>query len=427
MKAPFVLPLLFLSIFFASVTAAAAPPDFAPLVASHESETIEARRWLHAHAELSMRERQTQAWLREQLQAIPGVELVPGEWGTGLVAFLRGGEPGPIVAYRADIDGLPLTEATGLPFACQASDTVSGRTVGVMHACGHDLHAAILLGTARVLSDARATMPGSVLLILEPGEEIGAGAASLIQAGLFENGRRPESIFAIHDHPTLMAGRVGYCPGRSAANVDDFYVTVIGSGGHGAYPHKTIDPIVIASEIVVALQSIVSREIDPARQAVVTIGSIHGGTASNVIPDRVELRGTARSLEPDVREQLRASIIRTIKGTAAAHGAPEPEVDYILGTPSMYNDPALVEETLPVIRRVVGDSSVVRYEPAMGGEDFSEYEALVPGFMFRLGVGRENRVMTTHSPAFDPDERAIPTGMRLMAEVIWDRLSRGRR
>lgn len=374
-----------------------------------------------------MRENRTQAWLRGRLQTIPGVELVDGEWGTGLVAILRGGRPGPIVAYRADIDALPLTEATGLPFACQETDTVGGRTVGVMHACGHDLHAAILLGTVQVLSDARATMPGSVLLILEPGEEIGAGAFALTEAGLFESGRRPESIFAIHDHPTLMLGQVGYCPGRSAANVDDFYVTVLGAGGHGAYPHKAIDPIVIASEIILALQMIVSREIDPARQAVITVGSIHGGSASNVIPDRVELRGTARSLEPEVRTQLQAAIIRTIEGIAAARGAPKPEINYILGTPSMYNDPALVEETLPVLRRTAGEENVIRYEPAMGGEDFSVYEAIVPGFMFRLGVGRPDRQMTTHSSTFDPDERAVPIGMRLMAEILWDRLSRAGR
>jgi amidohydrolase len=424
MKIPWALPILISTILLASAAAASNIPDFAPLVTAHEREAIEARRWLHEHAELSLREVRTQAWIRGRLQEIPGIEMIDGQWGTGLVAILRGGRPGPVVAYRADIDALPLTEATGLPFASQATDTVGGRTVGVMHACGHDLHASVLLGTARILSDLRESMPGSVLLIIEPGEEIGAGAAGLIQAGLFADGRRPEAIFAIHDHPTLLTGQVGYCPGRSAANVDDFRITILGVGGHGAYPHKSIDPIVIASEVILALQTIVSREIDPARQAVITVGSIHGGTTSNVIPDRVELNGTVRSLEPEVRAQLQAAVLRTVEGIAAARGAPKPEIEYILGTPSMYNDPVLVEETLPVLRRVAGEASVIRYEPAMGGEDFSEYEAIVPGFMFRLGVGRQDHPMTTHNASFDPDERAIPLGMRLMAEILWDRLSR---
>ncbi len=427
MKIPSAFSSLATMILLASVSTASRAPDFAPLVAAHEGDAIAARRWLHENAELSLREVRTQDWIRSRLQEVPGIELVGGEWGTGLVAILRGGRSGPIVAYRADIDALPLTEATGLSFACQATDTVGGRTVGVMHACGHDLHAAVLLGTARVLSALRDSMPGSVLLIVEPGEEIGAGASSLIQAGLFEAGRHPEAIFAIHDHPTLLVGQVGFCPGRSAANVDDFRITILGAGGHAAYPHKTIDPIVIASDVVLGLQTIVSREIDPARQAVITVGSIHGGTASNVIPDRVELRGTVRSLEPEVRAQLQAAVIRTVEGIAASRGAPKPEIDYILGTPSMYNDPVLVEETLPVLRRVAGEANVIRYEPAMGGEDFSEYEAIVPGFMFRLGVGRQDRPMTLHSPTFDPDERAIPIGMRLMAEILWERLARGER
>jgi hypothetical protein len=182
MKIPSALSSLAAMILLASVSTASRAPDFAPLVAAHEGDAIAARRWLHEHAELSLREVRTQDWIRSRLQEIPGIELVGGEWGTGLVAILRGGRPGPIVAYRADIDALPLTEATGLSFACQATDTVGGRTVGVMHACGHDLHAAVLLGTARVLSALRDSMPGSVLLIVEPGEEIGAGAAAMIQA-----------------------------------------------------------------------------------------------------------------------------------------------------------------------------------------------------------------------------------------------------
>jgi len=419
--------ILFAGLGLTAVTSARASPDFASLAAARGSEALEARRWLHAHAELSLREKQTQSFLREQLSAIPGVELIDGRWGTGLVAILRGGLPGPLVAYRADTDGLPIREETGLPFACTATDTLGGRTVGVMHACGHDLHMAILLGTARVLADVREQMPGSVLFVIEPAEEIGAGAAMLIQAGLFEEGRRPEAIFGIHDHPTIPFGQVGYCPGQSSASVDDFAIRVIGRGGHGAYPHRAVDPIVIASEMVLAFQSIVSREVDALRAAVITVGSIHGGTTSNVIPDAVELEGTVRCLDADVRAQLQAALTRTAKGIAAAGGAPEPEITYILGTPAMFNDPTLVEETLPSLRRVLGGENVVRYEPAMGGEDFSEYQKIVPGFMFRLGVGRPDRVMSIHTATLDPDERAIPLGIRLMCELLWDRLARGPR
>jgi amidohydrolase len=403
---------------------AGAAPDFKALVEARAQEIIETRRWLHEHAELSLREVRTQEWMRARLEAIPGVEMVDGDWGTGLVGMLRGGRPGAVVAYRSDMDALPIREETGLPFACTATDSLRDREVGVMHACGHDIHMSVLLGAAEVLSEVREEMAGSVLFILEPGEEIGAGSRMLIEAGVFEDGRMPEAIFAIHDHPTILYGEVSYCPGRASGNVDSFRIKVIGRGGHGAYPHETIDPTVIASRMILAFQSIPSREINSQDQAVISIGSIHGGTARNAIPDTVEVAGTVRSLEPEVREQLRAAIIRTAKGIAAAAGAPEPDIWYGLGTPSMYNDPDLVAETLPTLRRVLGEEKVVRYEPAMGGEDFSRFMEVVPGFMFRLGVGRPDREMNLHSAAFDPDERAIPLGVRLVSEVLWDCLER---
>jgi amidohydrolase len=407
--------------------AATAGPDFEALTRARDGKLIEWRRWLHAHAELSLREGETQAWMRDRLLEIPGVRLVEGNWGTGLVAVLDGGKPGPLLAYRADMDGLPLTEATGLPFACTRTDTLGGRDVGVMHACGHDLHMTMLLGVASAFSEVRADLPGRLMLVVQPAEEIGAGAASLIASGLFDGNRKPEAIFAIHDHPTLMFGQVGYCPGRSAAAVDAFQVKVLGRGGHGAYPHKTIDPVVIAAEMVLALQSIVSREVDAAEQAVLTVASIQGGSgATNVIPDFVELAGTVRTLEPAVRAQMQAALERTVKGIAAAHGAPEPEIVYTLGTPSVHNDPALVDDALPVFERVVGPGQVVRYAPALGGEDFSYYQEQIPGFIFRLGVGRPDRPMALHNASFDPDERAIPLGVRLMSEVLWERFTAAR-
>ena len=401
-------------------------PEFGPLVGARAEETIETRRWLHRNAELSLREFETQKWVRARLEELPGVTMVPGAWGTGLVAVLKGELPGPVVAYRADMDALPIREETGLAFACGRVDSLDGRTVGVMHACGHDMHMAILIATARVLSALRAELPGTVLFLLEPGEEVGAGAAALLQAGVFEGARRPEAVYGIHVHPTLQPHQIGYCPGQSTANVDEVRVRVLGRGGHGAYPHKTIDPVVVAAQMVLAFQTIVSREIDANDSAVISVGSIHGGSSSNVIPEYVDLSATVRTLTPEARTLVQEAVIRTAKGIAASAGAPEPEITYILGTPAMFNDPQLVERTLPGLRRAAGDENVIRYEPAMGGEDFSEYQRVVPGFMFRLGVGRPDRAMSNHSATFDPDESALILGVRAMCEILWDALASGR-
>ena len=397
-------------------------PDFGPLVAARAEETIASRRWLHEHAELSLREFETQKWVRARLEAIPGIEIVPGDWGTGLVATLKGGRPGPVFAYRADLDALPIKEETALPFSCTATDTMGDRTVGVMHACGHDMHTAMLITTAQILSDLRAQLPGTVLFLLEPGEEVGAGAIGLIQAGVFDGARRPEAIFGIHVHPTLTPDQIGYCPGQSTANVDEVRIRVLGRGGHGAYPHKTIDPVPIACQMVLGFQTIISRETDPNDSAVISVGSIHAGSSSNVIPEFVDLRATVRTLTPGARTLVQEAIQRTAKGIAAAGGAQEPEITYILGTPAMYNDPKLVERTLPGLRRAAGDENVIRYEPALGGEDFSEYQKVVPGFMFRVGVGRPDRSMSNHSATFDPDERGLALGVRAMCEILWDAL-----
>jgi amidohydrolase len=399
-------------------------PDFDALTAAIADRTIADRRWLHQHPELSRREFRTQEYLRARLAEIPGIELIEGEWGTGLVAVMRGGKPGPLVAYRADTDALPITEETGLPFASTAVDSYRGREVGVMHACGHDVHCAILLGIARVLSQVRAEFPGSVLFLLEPAEEVGEGAETLIKGGALTVAGRPVAIYAVHDNARQPYGQVGWCPGYASANVDDFQVKVIGRGGHGAYPHRTIDPVVIAAQIVLALQSIRSREIDTTDRAVITVGSIRGGEMSNVIPDEVELRGTVRSLDPQVREHIRTAVLRTVNGIAAAAGAPEPQIRYGWGTPSVYNDPDLVESALPTLRRALGDDNVVPYEPGMGGEDFSYFQRELPGFIMRLGVGWPGREMTIHSSGFDPDERGIPLGVRVMSEVLFERAAR---
>jgi len=406
-----------------ATAAIAEPPDFQALAAKYETQAIADRRWAHEHAELSLKEVETHAWLRESLAGIPGVELVDGDWGTGVVGLLRGGRPGPVVAWRTDMDALPITESTGLPFACQRVDTLSsGRVTGVMHACGHDLHMAIALGLTRMLSELRVEMPGTLLLIGQPGEEIGAGAMELLEAGLFEDGRRPKCVLALHDHPTIPLGKVGSCPGPATSNVDGFQLTVKGRGGHGAYPHKAIDPVSLAAKMILSFETIVAREMDVNHPCVISVGRIEGGTKSNVIPDEVVLEATVRSRDDETRNALPEKIERTVKGLAAAAGAPEPILEYYMGTAAGYNDPELVAECRAVFRRVLGPENEIVYLPAMGGEDFSYYGREVPGFQFRLGIGRPDREMTLHRSDLDPPEEAIAIGMRVAAEVIWKQM-----
>jgi amidohydrolase len=418
-------PALILPLILAAAPALA-EPDFPALTAKQEGQAVADRRWLHEHAELSLRERETQAYLRRALQAIPGVELVEGDWGTGVVALLRGGKSGPVVAWRTDMDGLPISENTDLPFACTRMDTLDGgKPTGVMHACGHDLHMAVALGMVRMLAEVRRQMPGTLLWIGEPAEEIGAGANQLIEAGLFDEGRRPRCALALHVNSNYPVGQVGSCPGGATANVDGFVLTVKGAGGHGAYPHKAVDPITLAAQMVLAFPAIIAREMDVVHHAVISVGRIEGGSKSNVIPDEVVMEATVRSLDEETRLALREKITRTVMGLAQAAGAPAPELEYYLGTPAGYNDPALVDQCREVFRRVVGPGNEFVYEPAMGGEDFSFFGREVPSFQFRLGVLPDRSPeMSTHTAEFNPDEGAIAVGMRLAAELVWDQLRR---
>lgn len=399
-------------------------PDFAILVAKHEVQTVADRRWFHANPELSGREYQTHAKLRRDLEKIPGVELIDGDWGTGLVAILQGGRPGPLVAWRADTDALPLTEATGLPFASTKRDTLHGREVGVMHACGHDIHMSVAVGALRVLADVRDLMSGALLLIIQPAEETGDGARQMLEAGVFAADRRPQCVLGLHDHPTLKYGQVGSCAGWATANVDGFKLTVKGRGGHGAYPHGTVDPVTLAAQMIEAFNRIVAREMDVNRHCVISVGSIHGGAKGNVIPDEVVMEATVRTHDDETRQGIRAKIERTVFGLAEAAGAPQPVLEYSFGTPAGYNDPELVAQVREVVRRVLGPENDVVYPPGMGGEDFSRYGRVVPGFQFRLGVDPPEGTTSLHSPTFDPDERAVAIGMRVVAEIIWDQLQR---
>ena len=401
-------------------------PDFAALTSRFVEQTIADRRWLHEYPELSGREVRTQQYLRERLEAIAGVSLVEGEWGTGLVALIEGSLPGPVVAWRADIDALPITETTGLPFSSTCRDTLSGgRDVGVMHACGHDIHMSVALGAVRNLAAVRERLPGTALFLFQPAEETGDGSQLMLDAGVFDGPRRPKCVLALHDHPSIEIGKVGSCPGWSTANVDGFKLTMKGKGGHGAYPHRSIDPVNLAAQMVLACDRIVSRQIDVNRAAVITVGSIHGGTKSNVIPSEVVLEATVRTRDEATRQKVKNLIEQHAQAIALTAGAPEPVYEYSFGTPGGYNDPALVAEVREVFRRILGPENEFQYEPGMGGEDFSRFGKVVPGFQFRLGVAPPGVEMSLHRANFNPDERSVELGMRLVAEIIWDQLARG--
>ena len=346
---------------------------------------------LHAHPELSLHEEQSAARVADELRKA-GYEVTTGVGKHGVVGVLRNGS-GPIVLVRADMDALPVMEQTGLPYASTVvTKDAKGNDVPVMHACGHDMHMTCLVGTARLLAQLRDRWHGTLVLIGQPAEEAGGGALAMLADGLFERFPRPEFCVAIHDSAELAVGTVGYTPGFSGANVDSVDIVVRGVGGHGAYPHKTKDPVVLAAQIVLALQTIVSREVRPGELAVVTVGTIHGGTKRNVIPDTVVLRLTVRSYTDEVRRQTLDAIKRVARGQAIAAGMPEdrlPEVtvadDF---TPALYNDPALTERLTAALKGWFGETNLIRKPPSMGGEDFSEYGRVkpkIPICMFDVG------------------------------------------
>lgn len=369
------------------------------------------RRDFHMHPELGFRETRTAAKAAEVLTSL-GYRVRTGVGRTGVVADR--GEGHPVVAIRADMDALPIQEANDVPYA--------SRVPGVMHACGHDAHTAIALGVATLL--AGESFPGTVRFLFQPAEEIQdeegySGAQRMIQDGAMEG---VDFVLALHVDPSIPAGDVRLEVGPASAGVDTFYVTLIGKGGHGASPHKTVDPIYIAGHVILALHGIVSRRIQPTAPAVVSIGAVHGGDADNVIPETVELRGTIRYKDPAVQEQIHAEIERAL-GVARALGG-----DYQLriekGYPPMVNDAGVVDLLRAVVTDLLGAEHIRPPEAGMGAEDFGYFSALAPGAMFDLGCrpGKEER--PAHSPRFDIDERCLPVGAAILAEAAL-RLLRG--
>jgi len=389
------------------------------------SELIAIRRDIHAHPELSLQEKRTSGIVANYLQKL-GLEVRTGIAETGVLAILRGAKPGPVVGMRADMDALPITEETGLPFASKEKAILDGKEVGIMHSCGHDIHTTVLLGVAHVLSRLKQELPGAVLFVAQPAEEMGDGANEMLKAGLFKD-IRPEAMFAYHVDDTIKAGIIKYTPGYSGANCDGFHLIIKSEGCHGADPSLCVDPIVVGAQIVVALQVLVSREIDVHHDTVITIGSFHAGTASNIIPEQAELKATIRTYGEDQRKLVKEKVERLMTNICEAAGA-RFELDYYFGTPALYQNPELMKEVIPVVERVLGGEKYVLQDvPGMGGEDFSYFAREIPSVMLGLGIIPKDVDKTSvHSPTFVADEESIPVGVKVMSSVIFNHLIRSR-
>lgn len=383
---------------------------------------------LHSYPELSYEEEKTAAKLAKELRTL-GFEVTEKVGGHGIVGILKNGD-GPTVLIRTDMDALPIVEKTGLDYASKLrTRDKEGNDVGIMHACGHDMHMTCWVGAARVLASMKKQWNGTLIFIGQPAEEVGAGARMMLEDGLFKRFPRPDYVLGLHCDSRIPHGSVGYTEGLSLVNVDSVDILVKGKGGHGSAPHTTIDPIVIAARIVLDLQTLVSRENNPLDPAVVTVGSIHGGTKHNIIPSEVKMQLTVRSTKDDVRKRLLEGIERIAKAAAVAAKAPEPVVKLHADnfTPALYNTADLAKKTANVFRATLGKENVVEQEPLMGGEDFSRYiREGVPGFFFFLGTLPPERVaamragkappISLHSDLYAPiPEPSIRTGVLSMS------------
>jgi amidohydrolase len=391
------------------------------IVKSITPSLIEIRRDIHCHPELSMQETRTAALVADYFRKL-GLEVRTGIGGTGVLGILRGGKKGLVVGMRGDMDALPITEETQLPFASKEKGVRDGREVGVMHACGHDIHTTMLLGVARVLSELKNELPGTVLFVAQPAEEYGDGANEMLKAGVFKD-IRPEAMFAFHTDDSIKAGFIKFTSGYMAANVDGFNLVIESTGCHGADPELCVDPIVVGAQIVTALQVMVAREIDVHRDAVITVGMFHAGTAANIIPQKAELTATVRNYGDDQRMLIREKVERLVKNICEASGAPY-KLDYHLGTPALYSDPKLLQKILPTVERILGGKEYLLPEPpGMGGEDFSYFAREIPSVLLWLGiVPADVETTALHSPTFIADEQSIPVGVKVMSSVILDYL-----
>lgn len=393
---------------------------------------VETRRDIHAHPELSNEEARTGKLVADRLRAL-GLEVRDGVAGHGVIGLLRGAARGPCVAVRADMDALPIRELRSVPYR--------SRNPGVMHACGHDVHTAVALGVAELLAKHRDRVHGTVKFLFQPAEEAMPatykkdwGAKLMIAEGAMEN-PRPAAVIGLHcttsssavggrddDRDGLLsAGQLGYTIGAASANSDRFVITIHGKMAHGSAPSRGVDAIAVAAQAIVALQMIRSRETATTQPLVITVGTIQGGQRDNILAERVDLGGTVRTYDEGFRDKVIALMERTLQGVTSAHGATY-ELDYRKGYPSTINDEALARQLLPTMRRIVGEKNVIEQVPGMGGEDFSYFAQIAPGFYYRLGVANEKEGITAggHTPMFDADERSLVTGVETMAAMVCD-------
>jgi amidohydrolase len=435
--------ILILCLGLATAASVHAQQSLDALVDREITSLVSTYKMLHAAPELSHHEEKTSAFVAAQLRSFGytvtervGKYDRPDLVGYGVVALMKNG-PGPTVLVRSDLDALPVEEKTGVPYASNVkTKNEAGQDVSVMHACGHDIHMSTLLGTAKVLAELKDQWHGTLMLIGQPAEETIDGAKAMLADRLYERFPKPDFAIALHDSADLEAGKVAYTPGYALANSTSVEITIRGLGGHGSKPEATKDPIVVAAETILALQTIVSRETSPLDPAVVTVGSIHGGTKSNIIPDEVKLLLTVRSYKEEVRQHILASIERITKNIAAAAGIPEDHAPIVKVsdtevTPATYNDPNLSERLAGAFEKVLGANNVVKSPPVMGSEDFGRFslDHQIPSCMFWLGAIDPARVEASrksgkplpslHSSLFEPQpEPTLRTGVKAMTTAV---------
>jgi amidohydrolase len=387
---------------------------------------VQWRRDIHQHPELSFQETRTAALVAQHLKSL-GLEVQTGVGGNGVVGILRGGKPGAVVALRADMDALPVTEMVDLPFKSTVRATYNGQQVGVMHACGHDNHVAILMGTAELLAGMKDRIPGTVKFLFQPAEEAPprGGAGPMIEAGVLEN-PHVDAVFGLHVGPGAL-GTVGYHPGPTAASADNFTIIVHGKQTHGAMPWAGVDPIVVGAQIVVGLQAIMSRQVDlSSAPAILTVGAFNSGNRNNIIPDSAVLIGTVRTFDEAVRKEIHARMKKTAEGIAQSAGATA-DVQIEFGYPVTSNDIGLTARMLPTLQRAAGAKNVAEHSATTASEDFSRYAQKVPGLFVTLGVTPPTKDWRTaapnHSPLFEADEAALPVGVRVMSSLALDYLA----
>ncbi len=412
--------------------ASAAPADVDAWAKPVDAKVLQWRRDFHQFPELGNREFRTSKIVAAHLRAL-GLEVTTGVAHTGVTAVLKGGKPGPRIALRADMDALPVTENSGLPFQSKQVSEFRGEKVGVMHACGHDSHTAILMGVAEAMAKHRADLPGEVLFVFQPAEEgppdgETGGASQMLAEGIFKS-FKPEAVFGLHVFSTLNAGQVGYRSGPLMAASDRFNIVIKGRQTHGSRPWGGIDPIVAAAEVVTSAQAVVSRRQNLTKQPIVlSFGAIKGGIRYNIIPDSVELIGTIRSFDNDMRDQAFKDLENVAHHVAAAHGATAiSQIPDKVGNPVTVNNPALTAKVLPSLRKAAGDGNVVEMTLTTGAEDFAYYANEVPGFFYFVGAtpkGQDpNTAPSNHSPQFFLDESALPLGTRTLLQVAVDYLN----